>query len=143
MGYTHISKPCGVDGVYKGAKGSEIDISVGNQVFTVNLGLGSTAADAAYIVVPYDVKLVAGYVDVANGAVGTGVTITVFQNDTAGTALFGSCAIASGGTAGAATYTLGTMSTATITALSSIAVLQASSATACGTTVTLVATKAS
>lgn len=142
MGYTHISKPCGVDGVYKGAKGSEIDVSVGNMTFTANLA-GSTAADAAYIVVPYDCKLVAGYADIKSGTTGTAVTITVFQNDTAGTALFGSCAIASAGTPGSTLYTLGTMSTATITALSSIAVIEAASATACGITVTIVATKAS
>lgn len=141
-GYTHFKKVSGVDGVYKGAAGSEISLSDGNQIFTANLA-GGTAADAAYIVVPYACKLVAGYIDIRSGAVGTGVTVTTFNNDTAGTALFGSVSIASAGTAGSVTYTMGTMSTATLAAGSSIAIIEASSATACGLSVTIVATKAS
>ena len=93
----------------------------------------------SYIVVPYNCQLQAGYADIASGALGIGVTLSLFANDTAGTALCTAIAMgASAATAGSGTVTIGTLSTATLTALSSIVVL-ATSATACTTTVTLTA----
>lgn len=142
MGYTHFDKPVGVNGLFVGPKDSEVSVSTGNQVLVVNFGGDSTAAEAAYVVVPYACNLVAGYIDLCSGTSGTGCTVAIFQNDTAGTALFGSVAIASAGTAGSTTYTMGTMSTATVAALSSLAIVKASSATAYGCTVTIVASKA-
>lgn len=129
--------------VYKGSAGTATGIllSTGNMIFTENLA-GSTSADAAYIVVPYDCYLVGARADIRIGTTGTGVTLTAFLNDTAGTALFGSCAVASAGTPGQTTYTLGTMSTAVITQGSTIAIIEAASATACGMTVTVTCTKA-
>lgn len=144
-GVTHFKKVSGKEGVFTGVKGSEIRIDTGNQTYvvTLNAAASSTAAHGAYIVVPYDVTLVAAYAQICSGTTGTGASIAINLTDTAGAALFGSASIASAGTAGTILTTFGTMSTATISATGVIAITQASCATAFGTTITIVATKAS
>lgn len=144
-GYTHYNKISGKNGVFTGVAGSEIRIDTGNQTYTMtfNAAASSTAIHAAYIVVPYDVKLVSAYAQIASGTTGTGASIAINLTDTAGAALFGSASIASAGTAGTILTTFGTMSTATISATGVIAITQASCATAFGSTITIVATRAS
>lgn len=142
-GFTHFNKVSGKNGVYTGVEGSEVRIDTGNQMYVVNFTGASTAGEAAYIVVPYNVNLVSAYGQVASGTTGTGATITINLTDTAGASLFGSVTLASAGTAGTITTTFGTMSTAVITATSVIAVTKASCATAYGETITIVATRAS
>ncbi len=144
-GVTHFKKVAGKEGVFTGTKGNEVRIDAGNQVYTVtlNAAAGSTAAHAAYIVVPYDVTLVSAYAQIASGTTGTGASIAINLTDTAGAALFGSASIASAATAGSTLVTFGTMSTAVISATGVIAITQASSATAYGSSITITATKAS
>lgn len=133
IGYTHFDKVSGVNGVAIGAKGSELPID--EFVMTTNVA----GTIGAYIVVPYACQLQSGYAEIASGALGTGVVLQLFANDTAGTALCTAISMgASAATAGSGTVTIGTLSTATITALSTVVVL-ATSATACTSTVTLVA----
>lgn len=144
-GFTHFNKVSGKNGVFKGIKDSEIRIDTGTLTYTTTLGsaAGTTAAEAAYITVPYDATLVSAYATLSNGTVGTGASITITQTDTAGASLFGSASFTSAGTAGQQTITFGTMSTATISAVGVIAITKASCATAYGCTITLTATRVS
>lgn len=144
-GFTHYNKVSGKQGVYVGAEGSEVRIDTGNQTYVValNAAASSTAAHGAYVVVPFDVRLVSAYAQIASGTTGTGASIAINLTDTAGTALFGTASIASAATAGTTLVTFGTMSTATISATGVIAITQASCATAFGTTITICATRAS
>lgn len=144
-GFTHFKKVSGKEGVYTGVAGSEVRIDTGNQTYTVtlNASAGSTALHGAYIVVPYDVRLVSAYAQIASGTTGTGASIAINLTDTAGAALFGTASIASAATAGSTLVTFGTMSTATISATGVIAITQASCATAYGASLTIVATRAS
>ena len=59
MGYTHISKPCGVDGLYIGAKGSEIKLT-NNVVLSYAFEL-SSATNTIFHVVPFDATITAVY----------------------------------------------------------------------------------
>lgn len=144
-GYTHFKKVSGINGVFTGAAGSEIRIDTGNQVFTVtlNAAAGSTALHAAYIPLPYGVRLVSAQGTVASGTVGTGASIVINATDTAGASLFGTASFTSAGTAGQETITFGTMGTATLAAGSVIAITQASCATAYGSTIVVAATRVS
>lgn len=144
-GITHFKKVSGKEGVFIGTKGNEVRIDTGNQTYvvTLNASAGSTALHGAYIVVPYDVTLVAAYAQIASGTVGTGASVTINLTDTAGASLFGTASFTSAGTAGAQLLTFGTMSTATISATGVIAITQASCATAYGASYTIVATRAS
>ena len=139
---THFNKVSAVNGYYVGASsaGETKTISSTGQVFgkenvvlTANVG-GSVAA---YVVVPFDMKLEAAYADIASGALGTLVELRMQLNDTAGANLCTAISMgASAATAGSGLVTVGTLSTATITALSSIAIT-ASSGTAFEATVTI------
>jgi len=137
MGYTHFSAPCGVEGLYVGAKGSEVLVSSSsgdNVVLTASVA----GTIGAYIPVPFDMVMDRCYADISSGALGTAVELALFANDTAGTALCTAISMgASAATAGSGLVTVGTLSTATLSALSSIVVL-VTSATACTTTVTIV-----
>lgn len=141
MGFTHFDKVSGKQGVFVGAKGSEVRIDTGTITFAVNLAGASTAAEAAYIVVPYDARLVSVYADIASGTVGTGAQVSIFLNDTAGAALVTAASFTSAGTAGAETLTFAGLSTATISAVSTIAIVKASCATAYGATISVTATR--
>jgi hypothetical protein len=143
MAYTHFDQVSGKRGVFKGAKGSEVRVDTGTVTYSVVLGAAAstTALEAAYIVVPYDVQLVGANVIVSNGTTGTGASIQINQSDTAGAALFGTVSLASAATAGMLNTQFGTMSTATITALGVIAITKASCATAYGATVSITATR--
>ena len=132
-GYTHFNKVSGINGVYTGSNGNELDIG------TIILTTTANGTIGAYIPVPFDLKMDSCYADIAGGALGTAVVLQLFANDTAGTALCTAISMgASAATAGSGLVTVGTLSTATLSALSSIVVL-ATSATACETTVTIVA----
>ena len=136
-GYTHFNKVSGINGVYVGANGSEeliASASGGNVVLTVNI----SSASPAYIPIPFDMAMNACYADISSGALGTAVALALFANDTAGTALCTAISMgASAATAGSGLVTVGTLSTATLSALSSLCVIM-SSGTACGATVTVV-----
>ena len=116
-------------------------IDTGNQIFIVNFQGASTAAQTAYIAVPFACNLVSGRSTVASGTVGTGASVNVYLTDTAGSSLFGAATFTSAGTAGQQTLVLGTMSTAQIAQAGVIAVVQSSCATAYGATVVITATK--
>lgn len=141
MGYTHHDKISGRNGLFRGARGSEVRIDTGTVQFCINFTGPSTAAESAYVAVPYDVTLVGAQGTVASGTVGTGANVQFNLTDTAGTALFGTAAFTSAGTAGAQTVTYGTTSTATITQGQVIAVTKASCATAYGATIIITMTR--
>lgn len=144
-GFTHFNKVSGKNGVFTGIAGSEVRIDTGNQVFamTFNAAASSTALHAAYIALPYGVRLVSAQGTVASGTVGTGASILINATDTAGASLFGSASFTSAGTAGSETITFGTMGTATLAAGSVIAITQSSCATAYGSTIVIAATRVS
>lgn len=141
MAVTHFDQVSGKRGVFRGIRGSEIRIDTGTIQFTVCFTGASTAAEAAYVAVPYDVTLVSAYGVVASGTVGTGASVQFNLTDTAGASLWGSASFTSAGTAGQQTVTYGTMSTATISAVGVIAVTKASCATAYGATILITATR--
>ena len=60
MGYTHISKPCGVDGLYKGAKGSEYNIDTKQTILTYTFD-DNSATQTVFNVVPFPATIVAAY----------------------------------------------------------------------------------
>lgn len=142
---THFNKVSGNNGVYTGPTGSEVQIDVGNQTYVVNMGgsATSTAADAAYITVPYAMNLVAAYATICAGTVGTGAQISCTLTDTAGAAQFTAASFTSAGTAGQQTLTFAGITTVQVPATGVLAIVKASCATAYGCTITIVGTKAS
>ena len=129
-------------GCWTGAAGSEYRLdTVGTLTWVVNLAGASTAAQGAYIAVPYACTLVSAYGVVSSGTVGSGASTTITLTDTAGAAQFGTASFTSTGTAGSQTITYGTMSTASIAAAGVICIAMASCATAYGATFSITATK--
>jgi hypothetical protein len=141
-GYTHFNKVSGINGVFKGAAGSEVRIDTGTLTTTVALAGGSTAAEATYVAFPFDAKLVGGYVICNAGTVGTGATTLLQLTDTAG-ATYGTASLTATGTLGAEVAAFSSVVTTTISAGTGICIAKASCATAYGVAVTICATRMS
>ena len=97
MGYTHFDKVSGENGVFKGAKGSEVEISSKNEVLLFSF-LDSSAAQTMYNVVPYAANIVDCYTVSLNTVTTSSVVCKV---GSAGTTLV-TAAHASPGTIGVA-----------------------------------------
>lgn len=134
MGYTHFDKVSGVNGLYKGAKGSEVLVTGSEGVITLNVALATTDASDQYLTVPYNASF-SGYAAFGSSA-GTGRAVVISQ---AGTEVGKTAVTGANGTVGAPIAITGS---ANITAGSLLKVAIASCATAqvsCG--VTLILTK--
>lgn len=74
-GYVHFNKVSGINGVYKGAAGSEVLISGREGVTDLSIAQATTAAVDTYMVAPYNASF-SGYV-VFSVSSGTGRVVTV------------------------------------------------------------------
>lgn len=74
-GIAHFNKVSGINGVYKGANGSEVLISGSEGVMLINIAQATTATVDTYITAPYAASL-SGYVALSVSA-GTGRVVTV------------------------------------------------------------------
>jgi len=126
MGYTHFSKPCGVDGLYVGAKGSERSVVTTGNIPVTIMPVTTGAADV-YVVAPV-AGTVTGYAAYSVSA-GTGRAVTVTVGS-AGAILLDTGAVAANGTIGVPVTMTNSSGTTTITAGGSIGVHIASCATA-------------
>jgi len=141
-GFTHFNKVSGKSGVYQGVAGSEVRIDTGTITATAVLAGASTAAEQAYIVFPYDVSLIGGYVVPCSGTVGTGATVALQLTDSAG-ATYGTATLTAAGTSGAQVLAFSSVLTTTVTAGTALCVAKASCATAYGAAITIVGTRMS
>lgn len=134
MGFTHNDKICGVNGVFIGAKGSEVQVSAKNSTLTYVFGAASTA-EIVYNIVPWDATITNVYTIQQTTTQATVCTALV---GSAGTQV-ASATFTSPGTAGIAQA--GTVDSASLTAGQAIGVTRAASGTAGATTFALVITR--
>ena len=124
MGYTHFSKVVGVNGVFTGEKGSEVQIT---PTTNVSLYPVTTGAATAFTVAPVS-GTISGYTcySVAGGT-GRAVTVTA---GSAGAILLDTSAVAAQGTTGTPVVMSNSSGTTTVTAGNSLGIHLATCATA-------------
>jgi len=125
MGYTHFDKVCGVNGVFVGAKGSEVQMNSG--AIPLNIAAASTAAVTIYTVAPA-AGTISGYA-VFSVSAGTARSVTVTAGS-AGAELLTTGTLGVTGTIGAVQTMSNTSGTTTVSAGDSLKVTLASCATA-------------
>ena len=132
-GYTHFKKVAGIDGVYKGAAGSEVQLDNKNFVMTFAFNILS-AAQSVCAVMPYGGTLTNCYAAATNSAQSSSTTVVL---GSAGTTL-ATVAWASPGTMTAAQIAAVTVATSTGTAGLIITAIRAATGTTGESTVTCV-----
>lgn len=126
MGYTHFDKVCGVNGLFTGAKGSEISVPVNSSV-NLSLAQATTAAASYYIAAPI-AGAVTGYVSFSVSS-GTGRVVAV-SDGSAGDNLCATAVTGVTGTIGAVVAMTASSGGNTCTAGQSLKVTIASCGTA-------------
>jgi len=138
MGYTHFDKPCGVNGIYTGAKGSEVRQD--NKNFVVNFAFNVlSAAQTVCAVMPFAGTLTETYAAATNSAQSSSTTVVL---GSAGTTL-ATVAWTSPGTMTLAQSSAVTVANSTGTAGIIVSAIRAATGTTGESTVTCVFTRAS